>query len=248
MKLGKQLLKRLLNRAGYCVYARGWLPAGVDVSQDVTRLLGRQPRTCFDIGANIGQTTRYFHKAWPNARIFAFEPVTETFTTLQQNIASLPRIRAHRLAFGADVERRRIHLFDRSSELSTFTDAGHSQCTSTEEVPVSTVDAFCEGAHIDELDHIKIDTEGSDLEVLRGSTNMLTKGQIRTVLAEVGLHPSDTRHAPLHAMTDWMARHDYFVAGFFDQGTIGKRGWFYCNVLFAHAKATPSGEFAVFNS
>ena len=40
----------------------------------------QQQRIIFDVGANIGQTGRYYHQKFPQADILCFEPIKETFT------------------------------------------------------------------------------------------------------------------------------------------------------------------------
>src|SRR5271170_7871413 len=41
----------------------------------------------FDIGANVGQTAMRYRAIFPNARIFSFEPVPETYKKLQTSFA-----------------------------------------------------------------------------------------------------------------------------------------------------------------
>jgi FkbM family methyltransferase len=44
--------------------------------------------TIFDVGANIGIATLFFHWECPDARLFAFEPAPELFAVLRSNIES----------------------------------------------------------------------------------------------------------------------------------------------------------------
>lgn len=55
-----------------------------------------------------------------------------------------------------------------------------------EEMPVqcSTVDGFCNENDIGRIDLLKVDTEGSELLVLRGAEKMLSQGRVRFVYIE----------------------------------------------------------------
>ena len=50
-------------------------PAGFDLASDLRRWAPRlDPRTVFDVGANIGQTVTAFARDYPGAEIHCFEP------------------------------------------------------------------------------------------------------------------------------------------------------------------------------
>ena len=68
-----------------------------------------------------------------------------------------------------------------------------------EPVTVSTLDAFCSENEIATIDLLKIDTEGTDLEVLRGGERMLREGRIRFVVTEFNdlLEPRGARGGAL---------------------------------------------------
>ena len=51
-------------------------------------------------------------------------------------------------------------------------------------VKVSSLDCFCKDQNIDRIDVLKIDTEGHELEVLKGAVNLLSSRKIRYIYAE----------------------------------------------------------------
>ena len=57
------------------------------------------------------------------------------------------------------------------------------------EVLVQTVDGYCEREHIQSVDLLKIDTQGNDLNVLRGASRMLDARLISLYLVEVMFVP-----------------------------------------------------------
>ena len=53
------------------------------------------------------------------------------------------------------------------------------------EVETQTLDTFCETKGIADIDILKLDVEGAELNVLKGATRKLTEKRIRLILAEV---------------------------------------------------------------
>ena len=49
-----------------------------------------EPSVCYDLGANVGGFSLAMHKRWPNAKIYAYEPFTETYKKLQSNLLPHP--------------------------------------------------------------------------------------------------------------------------------------------------------------
>lgn len=58
-------------------------------------------------------------------------------------------------------------------------------------VPVTTLDAFAQKQSIDEMDVLKIDVEGTDLDVLRGAEGLLGDGRIKAIFVEIPLTPEN---------------------------------------------------------
>jgi len=52
-------------------------------------------------------------------------------------------------------------------------------------VKTQTIDTFCENNKIDKIDILKIDTEGNELNVLRGSEKLLSKNNIKIIYVEI---------------------------------------------------------------
>ena len=92
-------LKSFLRRHGVNVCGTDHL--GVDVEVDLQRLTAAEPlRTIFDVGGNFGQSALRFSRAFPQARIFTFEPVPDSFRKLVANIAGRGGIEAFNHGFG----------------------------------------------------------------------------------------------------------------------------------------------------
>ena len=73
-----------------------------------THLPGCVPSVIFDVGANNGSTAISLAASFPEATVYAFEPVAETYRTLVQNTSTHRRVRPFNLALGAQPRRARV--------------------------------------------------------------------------------------------------------------------------------------------
>ena len=61
--------------------------------------------------------------------------------------------------------------------------AGPVRC---EKVTVTTVDQICDTERIEQIDLLKIDTEGHEMDVLQGASSMISSGSIPAIQFEFG--------------------------------------------------------------
>lgn len=184
----KSLVKQLLARTGYRVLngRRRW---GVEMLDDATRVLGDANgfKTVFDVGANFGQSAIAYAKAFPEAAIHAFEPVGETFSRMEANVASERRVHPWRLALGDRQSEQTITLYGdagKSSLHEDLKDQSRGATSRQETVQVETLDGFAERESIEQIDLLKIDTEGFDLRVMHGAEKTLRDQRIALVYCE----------------------------------------------------------------
>jgi FkbM family methyltransferase len=194
---------------------------GIDLAQDISFALPRcRIDSIFDIGANVGQSARVFLDEFPLARIRCFEPVSKAFNELKQTFVANPRVDCHRLAFGAAKGRGTMVLAG-TSDIS-FLDA-QSQGNAThaevdmESVDVDTVDEYCRTNDVSRISFLKIDTEGGDLEVLRGSVGMLAGQKIDLVQVEAGMNPCTNCFVPFESLKAFLESHGYRIFGVYEQ-------------------------------
>lgn len=196
------------------------LPHGVSIEADVQRLLPRfQSSVVFDVGANVGQSARHFAKVFPKAEIFCFEPVQSTFQTLQKNLSQLSNVHCYALALGAAAGSGNMVLQDSSDMfyLQKSSTAMTPAQENLEVIEIDTVDNICTRSHLETISYLKIDTEGYDLEVLKGAEQMLQAGRIDLVEVEAGMHPGNPRHVPFEQLKQFLESYDYRLFGIYEQ-------------------------------
>jgi FkbM family methyltransferase len=164
---------------------------------------GTEIRTIFDVGANTGATVARYHEAFPEAEIWAFEPVNATYQALVETTADLGGVRTFNVALGASEREGRITAVG-TSLMNTLVEGDSDSGGPVQHVEILSGDAFCRKNGIDRIGLLKIDTEGHDLEVLTGFHGMLGSGRIDLVYVEAGMHARNLKHVPLERFKGYL--------------------------------------------
>ena len=126
-----------------------------------------RPEIIVDIGSNIGASILYFHRQFPEAKIFGFEPHPDTFRILEQNVGHLPGVTIFNCGLGATHQAIAVRAdnvnFGAFSTGGPFKDRGHP--AATVECEVRRLDDVLRDIGIAQVDLIKIDCEGAEADV-----------------------------------------------------------------------------------
>ena len=154
------------------------------------KLLSKNP-TIIDVGANKGQTIVFFKKIFPRLKIFAFEP-SETYKFLEKKYHNDKNIKLSNVAIDKKKGKKKFyyHKFKsyNTSGLSGFykinkDSKDHIRLKSSERNKILKEINFSYSVNCMSLDDIfkkkinidllKIDTQGNELNVLKGSKKLL---------------------------------------------------------------------------
>ncbi len=196
-------------------------PRGVDMIQDIACCLPIcDIDIVFDVGANVGQSTEFYLVQFPKSHIYCFEPVKDTYHQLHGNLKQNPRVDCFQLAFGASQGQGKMVLAGRSETFFVLEQSKEftvEDDVKTEPVDIVTLDEFCQERSIHQINYLKIDTEGGDLEVLKGAEHLLSAQKIDIVQVEAGMNPSNDRHVPLETLKAFLESRRYFLFGIYEQ-------------------------------
>ncbi len=167
------------------------MPFGRDVWLDIARLSerwGLAVNRVFDVGANIGQTSSAILAHFPNAQVYSFEPHPDTFRKLTEALKD-PRAHAFNIALGHKSGDAELFIYDSDlinslTPIAPFAMRFEKRSSKSISIRVLTVDEFCSLQGIDAIDVLKVDTEGCDLDVLKGATEKFRSRQIKFVVTE----------------------------------------------------------------
>jgi FkbM family methyltransferase len=177
--------------------------------------MGFAPSVIFDVGANVGQSLVEFAKSFPAARIHSFEPIEETFRQLQRRANSYPNAKAHRLALSSG--RREVVMRAIGASLGNRIMAPKQAGDRVQLVTTTTGHEVAADLGVDQIDVLKIDTEGHDLEVVKGFEDMIRDKRIEFIQVECGFAPENDRHIRFETFTDHFFPLGYRLFGIYGQ-------------------------------
>ena len=138
-----------------------------------------------DIGANIGISSLHLARTFPRAIVHAFEPEPANCELLRINVAAEPRVHVHPIALGADDGE--LTLFDSDDAANFGGFSAHGQGVNparARTVPVRHAGRALAELGVASVDVIKIDTEGSEWEILT-SIDRSVIGGVRLIMGEL---------------------------------------------------------------
>jgi FkbM family methyltransferase len=198
-------------------------------------------RTIFDIGANIGNFTRFVSSVFPDAEVFSFEPVSANYSSLKKNSVENKKVHSYHFTLGSHPEQKKKLFLKEDSTWHSLAnnDSWVLDENNFEYVTVETVDRFMNENSVRSIDILKTDTEGYDLEVLKGAEKALSENRIKMVICEVGFNKEDIQHTHFSAVQDYLFDKGFRVFGFTGLQACyefnNKLGIGYCNCLFLNS-------------
>jgi FkbM family methyltransferase len=157
-----------------------------------------------DIGANVGNHSLFFCSFLQCSHVFSFEPHPKNFALLVRNVGDL-----------ANCLPIRMGLSNRTGEAFVTTDCYNmGMCVTTDDpqkhqVSLGTVDALC----LADISLMKIDTEGTELDILDGARETLKRSRPLVVL-EIATANRDHYNA-------YMAANGYVLERYWQDKIVG---------------------------
>jgi FkbM family methyltransferase len=189
LALPRRIIKKIVSSMGYEL--RPAQEFGSSPMQDMLRLTQlaglSNGLTIFDVGANIGDTVAQFHSSFPDATIHAFEPSIETYKRLAVNTTQIRGIMLNNMGLGASDGQQAFHESS-MPVMSSFLEPDKDcwgELTRDSTVRMATIDSYCVSHNISRIDILKSDTQGYEMEVLRGAEGMLRSGSIYLIYMEI---------------------------------------------------------------
>lgn len=213
-------VKRLVEKL-FGIYLLKKLPRGVNFYEDLTRFFPTYKiDVVFDVGANVGDLASAYVIQFPHAHIFCFEPASHTYGILERKFKGNDRVSCFRKALGAS-ESKATLILEGSSDMFYISDSLKEikigEKKDAESVVVTTLDSFCNANNIHYINYVKIDTEGYELEVLKGASGMLAAHSIDFIEVEAGMNPGNVRHVPMEILKDFFEKYQYVLFGLYEQ-------------------------------
>ncbi len=130
---------------------------------DFYKMVLKRDSVCFDVGANVGIISMYM-SLFTDGKIYAFEPIPETFEYLKTNIGlnSMNVVPINKALgdFNGEVE----FVYDKKRSGDAHRELSYN--TNSVKVVSETLDKFTEKNNITKIDLIKMDVEGFEQTIV----------------------------------------------------------------------------------
>ena len=174
---------------------------------------------CIDIGANVGKYTNLLLLE-TNSEIISFEPLKEAFKELQKIEKEYPnRLKVFNYAIGEKNTNLELNFSDEKSEKATFSndidklsffDHEKNKKVMTD---IVTLDSFfLENSSLintSNIDLIKIDTEGFELEVIKGAKETIKNKLPKYIQLEFNWHQLFKNHS-MYKFSQYLNNYELF--------------------------------------
>jgi FkbM family methyltransferase len=169
------------------------------------------------VGANEGQTIRKFQNVFDHPVIHAFEP-GPAFSKLKKLTAGFPNLHLNNCAVGSKSGEMDFIVHE-ASVMSSLLEPSFDCWTpvkETQTVTVQTLDEYCAKAGITHIDIVKSDTQGFDLEVVKGASGLLAKGRVRLIYMEIIFSDMYKGLPSLDEIYRFMTDHGFRLVAFYE--------------------------------
>lgn len=163
------------------VFWRGWT-ADEPEALPLFFALARHAAVVFDVGAHVGIYSIVASLANASAHIYAFEPLKRTRDRMRANLIrnSANNVEVLPCALGDTIGLATLYCAHRGIPMSSSLSREFMLRTIQtpllpETVPVTTIDEFCRGRGISNIDLIKLDIEGLEPQAVRGMSGLLER-------------------------------------------------------------------------
>ena len=171
----------------------------------------------FEAGAHIGSDTTEMAENWPDAEIYAFEPIPKILKQLESNTKRFKSIHCYKLAIGEKSGRMKIHVSGGDSDGSSSILEPkehlslHPNVTFSKQIPVEVkdIDSWVKSEKLTTIDFLWLDLQGYELAALRGAKKILQN--VSAIHCEVNL-VEVYKGAPLYSdLKKWLEEYGFRV-------------------------------------
>ena len=196
---------------------------------DIYKLKIKKKPIIFDVGANRGQSIERFKKIFDKPIIHAFEPIKFEFEKLKDKYKNDENVILNNFAVGDKEEKKEFYITAKTGTSSfnkltpntnwlktrskQFNTSLENYTKEVVEVNVITLNKYCEDNQINEIDILKIDTQGYEDKVLMGCKKILEKNSITAVETEITFDNVYEKHLSFSDLEKFLLPHNFRFCG-----------------------------------
>jgi len=216
----RQMVKKLLNAffmktLSYRVVHSQLV---VDSDMEVWKSLkerGFRPRTIIDVGAAVGSWTSQVIEIFPESKYLMVDPLKENEQALKAVVQRHANVQYWLGAVGSQAGELTFHVH---GDQSSMFDSDWGRKGTLRRVPMRTLDSVANDMNCHDVEGLKLDVQGAEIEVLKGATEVLRQCQVAQV--EVSFRKVYERAPLAHEIIAFFFDWDFRI---FDIASLYKR-------------------------
>ena len=203
----------------------------------------------FDVGANVGQSIDRFRSNFNNCSIYSFEPSKKIFEILNKNKKKKNNF-LFNLALTEKAETKVLNSFEyhhinsfyeleknSKFELSRKLSSNEDKKFQTkEEVKCISLDEFVKLNNVGQIDILKIDTQGSEPEVLKGAESLLLKQRISLIEVELIIGVAYERRLNFYDLEKFLIKYGYRLIAISEGGNVISYSSYQVDLIYVNEK------------
>jgi FkbM family methyltransferase len=196
----KKFIQKILNFLGYKVTKIQTVEC-TDLDE-ITKLIIRKPEpVVFDVGANVGQSIERYKKIFQKPTIHSFDPNPDLTNSLSKIYQNDKNVIINNLGVGEKEENLEFNIYVRNGNSSykeivpnttwlkirSKTAGVDTKDYKSKKIntKVITLDDYAKKNNIENIDILKIDTQGFEDKVLLGAKNLIKENRIKLIQVEL---------------------------------------------------------------
>jgi hypothetical protein len=188
----------------------------------------------FDIGSNLGNYTKFIEKCFKYKllQVYSFEPNYKSYQ-IQKKLFSKSSIRLNNIAINNTNTDKFFYERFISSQSSLIANekalsSNNFLCKISKKtiIPTITLNKYCKLNRINQIDFLKIDTEGNDFNVLLSANKLLLNKKIKLIKIEVIIKKN------FNKIYNYLYSCGYEILGFTNQKYMDDK-LIFCDVFFS---------------
>lgn len=186
--------------------------------------------TIFEIGACEGEDSIKYARLFPNATLYAFEPLPNNIKLMEENYAKygVTNVFTYNQALSAQEGTAEFYVSEGRPEDAPESDWDYGNKSSSLlppdkhletasfvkfnqkiKVNTTTIKSFCEANDIETVDFIHLDVQGAELIVLEGASNFISR--IKAIWLEVSKVPLYKGQPLVDEVKEFMSRNNFLL-------------------------------------
>jgi FkbM family methyltransferase len=154
----------------------------------------------FDVGAHVGEYATMARMHFPQSQIHSFEPDSQSYTKMTANLVRIfgdHRVNMNQLALAKEEGEATLYTHERGAANASLAHRDLRYLGANfdieQTVRTQTIMNYCREKEIEQIDILKIDVEGTELDIIQSALPMINENKIRFIQFEYGSCNVDTR-------------------------------------------------------